>query len=81
MQREAGHALRWSEQQIAVPALRFLEAGKPFDPAWAALGVIPPERRVEAFYAGVEQIVIPRLDRLGLDGARAWADRYREPAA
>ncbi len=77
MQREAAHALRWSEQQIAVPALRFLEAGKPFDPAWAALGVIAPEKRVEAFYAGVEQLVIPRLDRLGLDGARAWADRYR----
>ena len=77
MQEEARHALRASEQQIAVPALRFLEAGKPFEPAWAALGVIPPERRVEAFYAGVEQVVLPRLARLGLDGAGAWADRYR----
>ncbi|HUJ62803.1 MAG TPA: ferritin-like domain-containing protein [Kofleriaceae bacterium] len=77
MQREAAHALRGSEQQIALPALRFLEAGKPFDPAWAALGVIAPERRVEAFYAGVEQVVVPHLHRLGLDGGRAWAARYR----
>jgi hypothetical protein len=77
MQAEAVLALRAAEQHIAVPALRFLEAGRTFDPAWAALGVILPERRVEAFYTGVEQLVVPRLDRLGLDGARAWAERYR----
>lgn len=77
MQREATNALASSEQQIAAPALRFLERGDHFDPVWAALGVIDPERRVEAFYAAVEQLVIPRLDRIGLDGARAFADRYR----
>ena len=77
VQHEATRALAASEQQIAVPALRFLEAGTPFDPAWAALGVIEPEKRVEAFYRGVEQLVVPRLDRLGIDGTRAWTDRYR----
>jgi 1,2-phenylacetyl-CoA epoxidase catalytic subunit len=76
-QRDATLALAASEQQIAVPALRFLEAGEAFDPAWASLGVVEPSRRVEAFYAGVEQLVIPRLDELGLDGARAWSQRYR----
>jgi hypothetical protein len=77
VQREATLALAASEQQIAVPALRFLEAGEAFDPAWASLGVVEPSRRVDAFYAGVEQLVIPRLDALGLDGARAWSQRYR----
>jgi hypothetical protein len=79
LQREATRALASSEQLIALPALRFLERGDPFDPAWAALGVIEPERRVEAFYQAVEQLVTPRLDRLGIDGTRAWADRYRLP--
>ncbi len=77
MQREATSALASSEQQIAVPAMRFLERGAHFDPAWAALGVIEPGRRVDAFYDAVEQLVLPRLDRLGLDGARAFTDRYR----
>ena len=76
MQREATAALASSEQQIAVPALRFLERGDAFDPAWAALGVIHPERRVEAFYNAVEKLVVPRLTELGLDGAGAWARRY-----
>jgi hypothetical protein len=79
--REATLALAASEQQIAVPALRFLEAGEAFDPAWAALGVVEPSRRVEAFYAGVEQLVIPRLTALGIDGARAWTERYRATPA
>jgi hypothetical protein len=33
--------------------------------------------RVETFYAAVERLVVPRLTRLGLDGRRAWNDRYR----
>ena len=74
--REASRALAASEQQIARPALQFLERGEPFDPAWAEQGVIEPSRRVEAFYAAVEQLVIPRLERLGVDGKRAWAERY-----
>jgi hypothetical protein len=41
------------EQQIAVPVRRCLEAGTPFDPACAALGVLAPEARVEAFYAPI----------------------------
>jgi hypothetical protein len=60
-----------------VPALRWLEEGRPFDPAYAALGVLHPEARVEAFYTAVERLVVPRLTRLGLDGARAWSERYR----
>jgi hypothetical protein len=75
--RHASEALAASERQIAVPALRFLEDGRPFESSWAALGVIPPAQRVEAFYAVVEQVVIPRLSRLGIDGRRAWDQRYR----
>jgi hypothetical protein len=77
LQEEARWALRGMEQQIAAPALQRLQAGIAFDPAYADLGVLEPEARVDAFYAAIERLVIPRLTRLGLDGARAWRDRYR----
>jgi hypothetical protein len=77
LQDEAAGGLGAAERRIALPVLRWLEAGRPFDPACAALGVLPPEARVEAFYAAVERLVIPRLTALGLDGERAWRDRYR----
>ena len=77
LQDEATGGLGAAEQRIALPALQWLEAGTPFDPAHAALGVLPPETRVDAFYAAVERLVIPRLSALGLDGDRAWRDRYR----
>lgn len=77
LQSEAAAGLAACERQTAVPALRWLEEGRPFDPAYAALGVLHPEVRVEVFYDTVERLVIPRLARLGLDGARAWNERYR----
>jgi len=77
LQDEARRGLGAMEQQIAAPALRRLREGDAFDPAYAALGVLAPEARVEAFYAAVERLVVPRLGRLGLDGAAAWRDRYR----
>jgi hypothetical protein len=77
LQREASTGLAGCERQTAVPAMRWLQAKQPFDPAFAALGVLHPEERVEAFYFAVEHFVVPRLTRLGLDGALAWANRYR----
>lgn len=74
---ETRRALAACEQQIAVPALQRLEQGEPFNPEWAALGVVPPEQRVEAFYDAVEGQVVPRLARLGIDGQQAWSTRYR----
>jgi hypothetical protein len=79
MQREAARGLAACERQTALPALQWLEKRMPFDPAYAALGVLNPEARVEAFYFAVEKLVVPRLARLGLDGARAWSERYRGP--
>jgi hypothetical protein len=76
LQVEATSALASFEQQNASPALDRLRRGEPFDPAYAALGVLAPAARVEAFYAAVERLVIPRLERLGLDGSRAWSNRY-----
>jgi hypothetical protein len=76
LQEQARTSLGAMEQQIAAPALRRLEANVAFDPRYAELGVLSPESRVDAFYAAVERLVIPRLTRLGLDGARAWRDRY-----
>jgi hypothetical protein len=32
---------------------------------------------VQAVAPPVERLVVPRLTRLGLDGPRAWSDRYR----
>ncbi len=77
LQREATSGLALCENQTAVPAMRWLEERRPFDPAYAALGVLHPEERVESFYAAIERLVVPRLTRLGLDGERAWRDRYR----
>jgi hypothetical protein len=77
MQREAARGLAGCEQSTAAPAMRWLKEGRRFDPAYAALGVLDPEVRVETFYAAVERLVLPRLTRLGLDGPRAWSDRYR----
>jgi hypothetical protein len=65
------------EQHNALPALRRLEAREPFDPVHAALGVLSPAVRVEAFYSAIEGQVIPRLARLGIDGESVWERRYR----
>ena len=77
LQIEATQGFAALERQVAVPALRRLDAGEPFDPAFAALGVLKPEARVDAFYHAIERLVVPRLSALGLDGARAWSERYR----
>jgi len=76
LQREAAVGLASCEQQIALPAIRCLERRDPFDPAYAALGVLNPETRVEAFYFAVERFVLPRLTRVGVDGPQAWSQRY-----
>jgi hypothetical protein len=81
LQEQATRGLASTEQQVAVPALRRLESGEPFDPAYAALGVLNPEVRVEAFYDAIERLVLPRLTQLGLDGQRAWQERYRTGTA
>ncbi len=75
---EAARGLGACERQIA-PALQWLQKRLPFDPAYAALGVLHPEVRVETFYWAVERLVLPRLTRLGIDGTHAWQHRYREP--
>jgi hypothetical protein len=79
LQRHAAKGLAGCEQQTAKPAMLWLKERRPFEPAYAELGVLRPEQRVEAFYFAVERFVVPRLGRLGLDGARAWEQRYRAP--
>jgi len=79
MQAETARALGGLEHSRILPVLRRLEADVPFDPAWEVLGVLRPERRVEAFYGAIERSVIPRLNRLGIDGENAWRHRYRKP--
>jgi hypothetical protein len=66
------------EKSAALPSLRRLEAGETVDAELVALGVIPPELRVETFYGTIERVVLPRLARLGLDARSAWDDRYRK---
>lgn len=65
------------EQTQMVPVLTRLKNGEPFEDAWAELGVLRPEARVEAFYAAIERRVVPALNARRLDGERAWAGRYR----
>jgi hypothetical protein len=74
----AARALGAIERTQIVPVLQRLARVAPFDPAWAALGVLPPEVRVDAFYGAVERRVVPELDARGLDGTRAWDTRYRQ---
>jgi hypothetical protein len=78
LQSVARRALGTLEQAQALPALQRLERGERFEKAWAALGILPAERRADAFYKAVEGAVVPMLNRIGLDGALAWRDRYRE---
>ena len=80
LQLEAATNFAAMERQNAVPALRSLEAREVFDPALSGLGVLLPERRIEAFYGAVEDSIIPRLSKLGFDGRTAWNARYRLPA-
>ena len=68
----------WARASAEItPALQWLQKRLPFDPAYAALGVLDPEVRVETFYFAVERLVLPRLTRLGIDGPTAWQNRYR----
>jgi hypothetical protein len=78
--QEAARGLAACERQIT-PALQWLQKRLPFDPAHAALGVLDPEVRVETFYWAVERLVLPRLTRLGIDGARSWRNRYHDRAS
>lgn len=77
LQEQTRRAFGAIEEEQMVPVLKRLERGDPFDPAWAELGVLPPEARVEAFYAAVENRVRAELTKLGLDFQRAWDSRYR----
>jgi hypothetical protein len=69
-------ALGAIEQIQVVPSLESLARGDPFDPDWAALGVLPPAVRVDAFYGAIERRVLPSLTARGMDGSGAWAARY-----
>ncbi|HVZ34509.1 MAG TPA: diiron oxygenase, partial [Polyangiaceae bacterium] len=77
LQTEASSALAAFERKIAAPALDRLRRAERFDAGYAALGVLAPKVRVEAFYFAIERLVLPRLERLGLDGKLAWSERYR----
>ncbi len=70
-------ALGIIEQMHVVPSLESLARGDPFDPQWAALGVLAPSSRVDAFYGAIEKRVLPGLDALDLRGRAAWTARYR----
>jgi hypothetical protein len=78
LHRQAQRALGSLEQEQILPSLQRLERGEFFDPTWSALGVLPPEQRAEAFYWAIEKRVIPQLNAVGLDGALAWRNRYRD---
>lgn len=72
-----GEALGAIEQMQVVPSLESLARGDPFDPRWAALGVLAPSARVDAFYGAMERRVLPGLVARGIDGEAAWEARYR----
>lgn len=69
-------ALGAIEQVQVVPSLESLARGDPFDPEWAALGVLAPAARVDAFYGAIDKRVLPALTSRGMDGSGVWAARY-----
>ena len=76
LRRELSHEMGVVEIHSVLPALRRVEAGDLGRPEHAALGILPPLRRVEVFYAAWERTIVPRLRKLGLDGEQIWAERY-----
>ncbi len=78
--RDLSHELGVVEIHSVLPALKRVEADDLGKPEHAALGILPPLRRVEVFYSVWEETIIPRLQKLGIDGERIWAERYRSGA-
>jgi hypothetical protein len=74
--RDLSHEMGVVEIHSVLPALKRGDAGDLGKPEHAALGILPPLRRVEVFYATWEGTIIPRLRKLGIDGKRIWAERY-----
>ena len=74
---DLSHELGVVEAHSVLPALKRVEAGDLGMPEHAALGLLPPLRRVEVFYATLEQNVFPRLRRFGIDTQSVWGDRYK----
>jgi hypothetical protein len=79
LQEELRLSMGSIERTQALPALRRLEAGEVLAPARVALGILPPEVRVDTFYRTLTRTVSPRLNRLGFDAELAWANRYQPP--
>ena len=75
--RDVSHELGVVEMASVLPALRRVEAGDLGTPEDAALGLLPPLKRAEVFYAILERTIFRRLRPLGIDGPSAWAARYR----
>ena len=73
---ELSHELGVVELHSVLPALRRVESGHLGTPARTALGILPPLKRAEVFYANLEGNVFTRLGRLGIDGPAVWAARY-----
>ncbi len=73
---DLSHELGVVELHSVLPALKRVETGNLGTPPRTALGILPPLKRAEVFYANLEGNVFTRLGRLGIDGPAVWAARY-----
>jgi len=80
VERDLSHEMGVVEIHSVLPALKRVDAGDLGKPEHAALGILPPLKRVEVFYSAWEETIIPRLRKLGIDGQRIWAERYKSGA-
>ena len=78
--RDVSHELGVVEMTSVLPALKRVEAGDLGTPEDAELGLLPPLKRAEVFYAILERTIFRRLRPLGINGPSAWAARYRPSA-
>jgi hypothetical protein len=60
---------------ITVAELAGTEVQIARDPDQPNLGVLTPQQYAAIFYSTLEQEIFPKLEELGLDPARAWAER------
>lgn len=74
---DLSHELGVVELHSILPALKRVAAGNLGTASRAALGILPPLKRAEVFYANLEGNIFARLKRLGIDGAAVWAARFQ----
>jgi hypothetical protein len=72
-----GAYLRVAFCHLETHEIAFLPEGPGFGDAGATVGLCSGTAARELFYATVTQVIVPRLESLGLEAERAWRQRWQ----